>query len=97
MCVLNEEKPMTLEQLTLNGATTLLTYLQCARLTNEGIGAEALAATLCEMLNQIEATHPGITQGYGWKKVISPETSSERSWESNQWESNQIDHDLHRF
>lgn len=81
---------MTLEQLTLNGATTLLTYLQCTRLTNEGIGAEALAATLCEMLNQIEAEHPGITHGYGWEKVISLETDLELGWESNQ-----IDNDRH--
>jgi hypothetical protein len=47
---------MTLEQLTLNGSITLLTYLQCAQLTNDSVNARAVAAALCEMLNQLEST-----------------------------------------
>lgn len=60
---------MTLEQLALSGATTLLTYLQCDRLTDEGVGADAIAATLCELLNQLESDYPGVTDSFGWQKV----------------------------
>lgn len=60
---------MALEQLALSGATTLLTYLQCDRLTDESVGADAIAATLCELLNQLESDYPGVTDSYGWHKV----------------------------
>lgn len=60
---------LALEQLTLNGAVTLLTYLQHARLEDETAGAIAVAANLCEILNQLEAMHPGITSHYGWQQV----------------------------
>lgn len=62
---------LVLEQLTLNGAVTLLTYLQHDRLKDEAIGAVAIAATLCEMLSQLEATYPGTTGNYGWQQVHS--------------------------
>lgn len=58
-----------LEKLTLDGAVSLLTYLQCRGLQDESLGATALVAILCEMLNQIEATYPGITDIYGWRKT----------------------------
>lgn len=71
-----------LEKLTLDGAVSLLTYLQCRGLQDEYLGATALAATLCEMLNQIEATYPGITDIYGWRKTscqsngVEPDTAN---------------------
>ena len=67
-----------LEQLTLNGAITLLTYLQCAQTIHNQVKAEAIAAVLCEMLSQLETYFPGITQEYGWEKVtlLSNECSS---------------------
>lgn len=58
-----------LEQLTLNGAMTLLSYLQYAQTVHNQVKAEAIAAVLCEMLSQLETTFPGITQEYGWEKV----------------------------
>ncbi|UBF28024.1 hypothetical protein K9N68_09070 [Kovacikia minuta CCNUW1] len=80
---------MALEQLALSGATTLLTYLQCDRLQDEDLAATAIAATLCEMLNQIEATHPGITDDYGWKKIAPADADSNREI----WEARRIDGD----
>ncbi|XGV95094.1 MAG: hypothetical protein ACAF41_20395 [Leptolyngbya sp. BL-A-14] len=65
---------LALEQLTLNGAVTLLTYLQHARLEDETTGTIAIAATLCEMLSQLEAMYPGITTHYGWQQ-IHPDSS----------------------
>lgn len=59
----------TLEQLTLNGAMTLLTYLQYSGLEHEQVRAEAVAAALCEMLTQLEADFPGYAERYGWTKV----------------------------
>jgi hypothetical protein len=61
----------TLEQLTLNGAMTLLSYLQYSGLEHEQVGAEAVAATLCEMLTQLEADFPGYAERYGWTKATS--------------------------
>jgi hypothetical protein len=60
---------LAIEQLTLNGAMTLLTYLQHSRLEDEATGAIAIAAMLCEMLNQLEALHPGIVNEYGWQQM----------------------------
>ena len=64
---------LAIEQLTLNGAMTLLTYLQHSRLEDEAIGAIAISAMLCEMLNQLEDLHPGVASDYGWQP-ISPTT-----------------------
>jgi hypothetical protein len=61
----------TLEKLTLNGAMTLLTYLQYSGLEHEQVRAEAVAAALCEMLTQLEADFPGYAEQYGWTKVAS--------------------------
>ncbi len=58
------------DQLTLNGAATLLSYLQCAHLSPAHIQATAIAATLCELLSQLETNFPGITREYGWEKII---------------------------
>lgn len=58
------------DQLTLNGAMTLLSYLQCAHLSPTSIKAAAIAATLCEMLSQLETEFPGITREYGWEKIV---------------------------
>ncbi len=58
----------TLEQLTLNGAMTLLTYLQYSGCEHEQVRAEAVAAALCEMLTQLEAAFPGYAERYGWTK-----------------------------
>ena len=58
---------LAIEQLTLNGAVTLLTYLQHSRLEDEAMGAIAIAALLCEMLNQLESLYPGIVSDYGWQ------------------------------
>jgi hypothetical protein len=60
---------LAIEQLTLNGAMTLLTYLQHSRLEDESTGAIAIAAMLCEMLNQLESLHPGIVNEYGWQQI----------------------------
>lgn len=67
-----------LEQLTLNGAMTLLSYLQCAQTIHNRVKAEAIAAVLCEILSQLETNFPGIAQEYGWEKVtlLSNECSS---------------------
>ncbi len=59
----------TLEKLTLNGAMTLLTYLQYSSLEQEQVRAEAVAAALCEMLTQLEADFPGYAERYGWTKA----------------------------
>jgi hypothetical protein len=67
---------MTLEKLTLNGATTLLSYLQQNCLDDSEVGAIALAGALCEMLNQLELAYPGITENYGWERTITPQTES---------------------
>lgn len=61
----------TLEKLTLNGAMTLLTYLQYSGLEQEQVRAEAVAAALCEMLTQLEADFPGYAERYGWTKTSS--------------------------
>ncbi len=58
----------TLEQLTLNGAMTLLSYLQYSSFEHEQVRAEAVAAALCEMLTQLEADFPGYAERYGWTK-----------------------------
>ncbi|MCL6436093.1 MAG: hypothetical protein K6T90_18155 [Leptolyngbyaceae cyanobacterium HOT.MB2.61] len=84
---------MTLEQLTLNGSITLLTYLQCAQLTNDSVNARAVAAALCEMLNQLESIQPGITYDSGWRKVNSLEEDSVKRWESTRVEADSV----HRF
>ncbi|GEM_PF-6626981 len=63
---------LALEQLTLNGAMTLLTYLQHSRLEDESAGAVAIAALLCEMLNQLEMVHPGVATNYGWQRTSEP-------------------------
>ena len=60
---------LAIEQLTLNGAMTLLTYLQHSRLEDEAMGATAIAALLCEMLNQLESLYPGIANAYGWQQI----------------------------
>ena len=60
---------LAIEQLTLNGAVTLLTYLQHSRLEDEAMGAIAIAAMLCEMLNQLEALYPGFARSYGWQPI----------------------------
>lgn len=67
----------TLEQLTLNGAMTLLTYLQYSGLEHEQVRAEGVAAALCEMLTQLETEFPGYAERYGWAKmaVRSQETA----------------------
>ena len=67
----------TLEKLTLNGAMTLLTYLQYSGLEHEQVRAEAVAAALCEMLTQLEADFPGYAERYGWTKASSLELDSE--------------------
>lgn len=77
---------MTLEQLTLNGSITLLTYLQYAQLTDDSMNASAVAAALCEMLNQLESIQPGITYDYGWRKVNSLEEDSVKRRESTRVE-----------
>jgi hypothetical protein len=59
----------TLEQLTLSGAMTLLTYLQYSGVEHEQVRAEAVAAALCEMLSQLEADFPGYAERYGWTKI----------------------------
>jgi len=85
---------MALEQLALSGATTLLTYLQCDHLEDESLAATAIAGTLCEMLNQLEATHPGVTNDYGWKKVASADEGQDREV----WNAHRIDDDqYHNF
>lgn len=66
----------TLEKLTLNGAMTLLTYLQYSGLEHEQVRAEAVAAALCEMLTQLEADFPGYAERYGWTKTASLELES---------------------
>jgi hypothetical protein len=58
-----------LEQLTLNGAITLLTYLQYAQHNSDLLNAEAVVATLCEMLNQLNTQYPQIAAGYGWQQT----------------------------
>lgn len=66
----------TLNQLALTGAMTLLGYVQRSTVmplnSDEATTAEALAATLCEMLTQLEQQCPGITQDYGWSAVGEP-------------------------
>lgn len=57
------------EQLTLNGAMTLLSYLQCSQVSPTDLQVEAVAGTLCEMLSQLENNFPGITKEYGWEKI----------------------------
>jgi hypothetical protein len=80
---------MALEQLALSGATTLLTYLQYDRLEDETLAATAIAATLCELLNQLEAAHPGVTDEYGWKRIAPADGNPNREI----WESDRIDND----
>lgn len=65
----------TLKQLTLDGAVSLLTYLQFDCMTDEKLGAMALTATLCEMLNQLNENYPGIVDIYGWRKMAHPQTT----------------------
>lgn len=59
------------DQLTLSGAMTLLGYLQHSQIAPSQVKAEAIVATLCEMLSQLEANFPGITKEYGWEKIIT--------------------------
>jgi hypothetical protein len=59
----------TLEQLTLNGAMTLLSYLQYSGMEHQQIRAEAVAAALCAMLTQLESDFPGYAERYGWTKM----------------------------
>lgn len=61
-----------LEQITLNGAMTILSYLQYSQANLEQVNAEGLVATLCEMLTQVENTYPGITEEYGWVQSQRP-------------------------
>ncbi|MDX2239491.1 MAG: hypothetical protein NW224_02300 [Leptolyngbyaceae cyanobacterium bins.302] len=58
------------DQLTLTGAMSLLTYLQYSQLSPSSVKAAAIAATLCEMLSQLEDAFPGITKEYGWEKIM---------------------------
>jgi hypothetical protein len=80
---------MALEQLALSGATTLLTYLQYDRLEDEDLAATAIAATLCELLNQLEATYPGVTDEYGWKRTAPADANPSRET----WKTLRIDED----
>lgn len=59
------------DQLSLSGAMTLLSYLQHSHLASTEVKAEAIVATLCEMLSQLEDNFPGITKEYGWEKTIT--------------------------
>jgi aminopeptidase-like protein len=68
-----------LEQLALDGALNLLTYLQFTSLEDDRLGAIAVTATLCEMLSQLETRYPGITDSYGWQKV--GQSSGHATWQ----------------
>lgn len=59
---------VALEQLTLNGALTLLSYLQCSRQQHELLKADAIAVALCEMLTQPEDSFPGVAR-YSWTEA----------------------------
>ncbi|HIK43020.1 hypothetical protein [Thermoleptolyngbya sp. M55_K2018_002] len=61
-----------LNQLTLTGAMSLLTYLQYAQFQQQALEAGAIAATLCEMLNQLHQQYPGIADDYGWQPTDAP-------------------------
>lgn len=61
-----------LDQLTLTGAISLLTYLQYAQFQQQALDAGAIAATLCQMLSQINQQCPGLVAGYGWQEISTP-------------------------
>ncbi|WP_448602656.1 hypothetical protein [Thermoleptolyngbya sp.] len=61
-----------LDQLTLTGAISLLTYLQYAQFQRRALEPGAIAATLCEMLSQLNQQYPGITSSYGWEESCPP-------------------------
>ncbi|MFQ3618282.1 MAG: hypothetical protein SNJ57_13565 [Cyanobacteriota bacterium] len=69
-----------LKQLTLTGAigllTYLLTYLQYAQFQQQAPEAGAIAATLCEMLSQINQQYPDIIAEYGWQPIDAPAACS---------------------
>jgi hypothetical protein len=44
-------------------------------MTDKQLGAMALTATLCEMLNQLNTNYPGIADVYGWQKVAQRQTA----------------------
>jgi hypothetical protein len=58
------------DELTLSGAMTLLSYLQYSQQCSDSVDVVAVAATLCEMLSQLEHELPGVAKAYGWEKVM---------------------------
>ncbi|MBF2085391.1 hypothetical protein [Thermoleptolyngbya sp. C42_A2020_037] len=63
---------LELNQLTLTGAISLLTYLQYAQFQQQALEAGAIAATLCNMLSQLNQQYPGLAAGYGWQEISTP-------------------------
>lgn len=63
---------LELNQLTLTGAISLLTYLQYAQFQRQALEAGAIAATLCELLNQLHQQYPDIAADYGWQPTDAP-------------------------
>ncbi|HEY9647529.1 MAG TPA: hypothetical protein V6C88_14225 [Chroococcidiopsis sp.] len=63
------EQTTTLEQITLNAALTLQSYLQHADASEEALTPEAIASTLCDMLSQLNSQYPDITTDFGWRPV----------------------------
>lgn len=61
-----------LDQLTLTGAISLLTYLQYAQFQNRALEPGAIAATLCEMLSQLNQQYPDLAADYGWQEINPP-------------------------
>lgn len=59
----------TLKELALRGARNLFSYIENADLEDE-VGAEAIAATLCQLLIELEQQHPGIAAHYGWHEQL---------------------------
>lgn len=63
---------LELDQLTLTGAISLLTYLQYAQFQQQALESGAIAATLCELLSQLHHKYPGIAAEYGWQPMDAP-------------------------
>jgi hypothetical protein len=58
----------SLKELALRGARNLFSYVENTNLEDE-TGAEAIAATLCLLLVELEQQHPGIATHYGWHEM----------------------------
>jgi hypothetical protein len=63
------ETTTVIEQLTLSGVLSLLTYLQHVRQCQARLNPDTVAAMLWEMLNQLNIESSKTTVDYGWDRT----------------------------